>query len=287
MSITLRHDQIPVSDGILHIAHSGPRDADPVVFLHGWPQDWSAWSGVMESAGDSARCIAVDLPGIGQSRLNAPRGDKAYLAGLIHELIQTLELRNVTLVGHDAGGMVAYAYLRRFADAARAVIMDTVIPGVPPWESVLANPYVWHFAFHAIRELPEKLVRNDIPAYFDYFYDAISADPDAISREARARYVDAYSAASALQQGFELYRALRTDATDNARSTEPMTTPLLYLRGTEEGGEIGTYADGLRGAGVQNLSTALIDGAGHFAPEERPDPVWKQIAAHRDAARNG
>jgi len=35
------------------------------------------------------------------------------------------------VVGHDLGGMTAYAYLRRFDDAARVVIMDVVNPGLP------------------------------------------------------------------------------------------------------------------------------------------------------------
>lgn len=81
MSITFRHTQVPVSDGTIHVAESGPSTADPIVFLHGWPEDWSAWTRIMELASDEYRCIAVDLPGIGGSRLAAPRGDKFYLAG--------------------------------------------------------------------------------------------------------------------------------------------------------------------------------------------------------------
>jgi hypothetical protein len=37
---------------------------------------------------------------------------------------------------------------------------------------VLANPYIWHFAFHAIPGLPERLVQGNQRAYFDYFFDA-------------------------------------------------------------------------------------------------------------------
>jgi pimeloyl-ACP methyl ester carboxylesterase len=280
MSTTLHHTQVPISDGTIHVVESGPVSADPIIFLHGWPEDWSAWTRIMELAGDEYRCIALDLPGVGDSRLVSPRGDKFYLAGLIHELMTALDLKNVTLVGHDAGGMVAFAYLKRFLNLRSAVIMDTVIPGIPPWESVLANPYIWHFAFHAIPALPEKLVQNNVRAYFDYFYDAISANPEAIPGPARNRYAASYTDPAALTQGFEFYRAFRTDASDNNRSTAEIFTPTLYLRGGSEGGNLADYATGLRNAGLTNLNTGTIDGAGHFAPEEAPKQIWKAITSH-------
>lgn len=89
--------------------------------------------------------------------------------------------------------MVTFAYLKQFPELRRAVIMDTVIPGIPPWDTVLANPYIWHFAFHSIPALPEKLVQREVRAYFDFFYDAISANTDAISEEARNRYTASYT----------------------------------------------------------------------------------------------
>jgi pimeloyl-ACP methyl ester carboxylesterase len=190
----------------------------------------------------------------------------------------------VTLVGHDAGGMVAFACAKRFAGLRGVVIMNTVVPGIQPWERVLANPYIWHFAFHSIPGLPEELVHDHVRTYFDYFYDAISVNPDAIPDTARERYTAGYAERSALTQGFELYRAFRTDAKDNTRTTDAIATPVLYLRGDGEGGDIGEYADGFRRAGVQNLSTRIIAGAGHFAPEESPLDVWTAISAQVTAS---
>ncbi|WP_283276863.1 alpha/beta hydrolase [Rhodococcus sp. IEGM 1381] len=280
MCTRLHHTRVPISDGTIHVVESGPVSADPIVFLHGWPEDWSAWTQIMELAGDKYRCIALDLPGVGGSRLVAPRGDKFYLAGLIHELITALDLQNVTLVGHDAGGMVTFAYLKQFLTLRSAIIMDTVIPGIPPWESALTNPYIWHFAFHSIPALPEKLVQNNVRSYFDYFYDAISANPEAIPEPARNRYAASYTDPGALTQGFEFYRAFRTDADDNNRSTDEISTPTLYLRGSSEGGNLADYATGFRNAGLTNLNTGTIESAGHFAPEEAPEQVWKAITSH-------
>ena len=173
--------------------------------------------------------------------------------------------------------MIAYAYLRRH-DAARVVIMNTVIPGLDPWDDVLRDPRVWHFGLHAVPSLPEALVRGREREYFDYFYDVLSADPSRITPESRAAHAAAYGTGAALTAGFDLYRAFAQDAEDNAACTGPVTTPLLYLRGDREG-DAAAYARGFRAAGVRDLTTATVEDAGHFAQEEQPSRVWSRIAS--------
>ncbi|MGI9158092.1 MAG: alpha/beta fold hydrolase [Marmoricola sp.] len=126
--------------------------------------------------------------GIGRSTGEATDGSTEAIAAVVHDLLGELALENVTLVGHDMGGMTAYSYLRRFEDAPRTVIMDTVVPGVAPWDQVLANPYVWHFAFHSIPGLPELLVQGKQREYFDFSFDVLSPEQSGVSSEARDGY---------------------------------------------------------------------------------------------------
>ncbi|MEU7865888.1 alpha/beta fold hydrolase [Dactylosporangium sp. NPDC049140] len=204
-------------------------------------------------------------------------GTKAALAAAVREALQPLGLSDITLVGHDCGGMVTFAYLRAYGqELRRAVIMNTVVPGVEPWEEVRRNPYIWHFGLHAVPGLPELLVRGHERAYFDYFYDILSPEPSAVPDEARAVYAAAYAAPGALEAGFSWYRAFPADAAANAGAVD-VRTPLLYLRGEFEGGDIAAYAAGLRAAGVRDVATGVIEGAGHFAPDQAPAEVWRLI----------
>ncbi|WP_131735670.1 alpha/beta fold hydrolase [Actinomadura roseirufa] len=278
MSSEWRHAHLPVGDLSLHVVEAGDPRGRPYLLLHGWPESWRTWEGVMDAATD-ARVIAIDLPGIGESVGAVTGGTKLRLAEAIHGLVQRLALTDLTLIGHDAGGMVTYAYLRQYGDLARAVIMNTVIPGVDPWTEVLANPYIWHFGFHAVAALPEALVQGHQAEYFDYFYRVLSVDPERISSRSRAAHAAAYGSATALAAGFDLYRAFPQDVRDNIALAEaaPVDTPLLYVRGDGEGGDITRYAQGFRDAGVRNLRTALVPDAGHFAQEEDPIGVWELI----------
>lgn len=230
----------------------------------------------MVAAAGEARVIAVDLPGIGGSPPAAGSGTKVAIAGIVQRLIEALALERTTLVGHDAGGMVAYAYLSRHADVQRVAILETVIPGVDPWEEVIRNPYIWHFAFHSIPALPETLVQGHQARYFDFFFDLLTADGSRISADARATYAAAYATDAALTAGFDLYRALTQDAKDNAESAaaEPVTTPLLYVRGGASRVAIDTYVEGFRQAGVQDVRSSVIPDAAHFLADEQPEALW-------------
>jgi len=279
-----RHRTVDWSGGQIHLVESGDPTGPPVLLLHGWPQSAHAWRRVMRLAG-GRRVLAIDLPGIGASTGAATHGTKRGLAAAVHEIVLALDLRSLTLVGHDIGGMVVFAYLRSHgAGLSRAVIMDTVIPGVAPWDQVRAHPRIWHFAFHTVADLPERLVQSRQRPYFDYFYDTLSPDPATITDAARTAYAAAYRSSGALTAGFDWYRSFDQDAADNADRTTT-DTPVRYLRGDQEGGDIEAYATGLRASGLTNVTTTVVTGAGHFTPEDAPGQVWAAITDDTPAYR--
>jgi pimeloyl-ACP methyl ester carboxylesterase len=276
----VRHHHVTVGEHRVHVAETGDPDGLPFLFLHGWPESWRAWDSVLALAGAQGRALAIDLPGVGEST-GPSDGTTGDLARIVHEVAVALGLRSLTLVGHDIGAMVAYSYLRRYHDVERVVIMDIVLPGVDPWEEFLRQPFLWHFAFHTVPDLPEHLVQGRQGEYFRYFYEVLAARPEAISDAARRDYADAYAADGALAASFAWYRAFTRDAAENRLLTAgpPVRTPVLYLRGDKErGGDITGYAEGLRRAGVTNLDYATVPGCGHFPHEEAPGLLWDRIA---------
>jgi pimeloyl-ACP methyl ester carboxylesterase len=263
---------IRTKDGELSLLEAGSADAPALVLLHGWPQSSAAFEPVLRELERDIHAIAIDLPGVGASRGVLTANDKRTLARCIRGAVEALGLRQVVLAGHDIGGMVAYAYAKEAPASLRGVaILDVVIPGIDPWSEVLRNPHLWHFAFHSVPGLPEKLVAGREAPYFDFFFDALSADPTRIPRRARDAYVAAYARPDALRTAFEWYRAFEQDAKDNIESKEiAVPIPTLCVRGSREPGRLEDYVQGLRDAGFSSARGERIEDCGHFSPDEQP-----------------
>ena len=99
-----------VNGTTLHYVGGG---VGPAIFLlHGFPQDWYAFHQIMPRLAKQFTVIAVDLRGVGGSGVSAGGCDAANMAKDIHQLAEQLHLEHVYVVGHDIGGMVAYAFAR-------------------------------------------------------------------------------------------------------------------------------------------------------------------------------
>jgi non-heme chloroperoxidase len=102
-----------------------------VTFSHGWPLNADAWDGQMLFlAKHGFRAIAHDRRGHGRSSQPATGNDMDGYADDLAAVIETLDLREVTLVGHSTGGGEVARYIGRHGTArvARAVLIAAVPP---------------------------------------------------------------------------------------------------------------------------------------------------------------
>lgn len=262
------------------IREAGDLDRPAFVLLHGWPQNADAYDRVAKILSRNYRVLVPDLPGIGDSPDAPPKGDKRLLAEIIKSVIRSCELTNTVVVGHDVGGQIAFSMLRNCPEVlAGAVIMSVAVPGVAPWDSVIRNPRIWHFAFHDVPALPEKLVAGNQRAYFDFFFDVLSKQKSLITSEARDRYAAAYARLESLKAGFDWYRAFARDAEGNAHPAAQINVPVLYLRGSAETGKLSEYQQGLRAAGLSNVEADVIPGSGVFYARREPRGRCRQADA--------
>lgn len=265
-------------DGMrLAVSVAGDPDRPALVLLHGWPHSRKIYDGVIEELGTQYFTLAFDLPEIGESRGTPPSAEKKVLADIIISAAEALGAKSIVVAGFDVGGMIAFAAARYHGDRiVGAIPMNTVIPGLHPWTKVIANPDIWHFAFHSVPELPELLVTGHQRAYFDFFFDLLAGRADAVTNEMRDTFSAAYSRPEALKAGFEWYRAFNEDAKVNE---VPARTdiPILYIRGDADFGSIDDYLEGLRLSGAKNLQGQVIANCGEFLPIEAPEAFVKAL----------
>src|SRR3982075_3573664 len=109
----------------------GPKDAQPIVFSHGWPlssDDWDAQMLFFVSKG--FRVIAHDRRGHGRSSQVADGHDMDHYADDLAELTAHLDLKNAIHVGHSTGGGEVTRYIARHGESrvAKAVLISAVPP---------------------------------------------------------------------------------------------------------------------------------------------------------------
>jgi len=124
---------VTVGDGLrMHYVDEGPRDAAPVLMLHGEP----SWSYLYRKmippiAAAGQRAIAPDLVGFGRSDKPVRREDYTYQRHVdwMRALVEALDLRRVTLVCQDWGGLIGLRLVAEHPDRfARVVAANTFLP---------------------------------------------------------------------------------------------------------------------------------------------------------------
>ena len=272
----LVQDRFATVGGVrLHYLEAGK--GEPVILLHGYAQNSHMWRPLMIELAKTRLVIAPDLRGFGQSSKPDGGYDKKTMAQDIHALAVSLGVKRATVVGHDIGLMVAYAYAAQYpSEVNRIVLMDAFLPGVGDWQTVWLLRDLWHFHFYGVT--PLKLVTGRERIYFEHFWNDFAADPKRSIPEADRRfYAAAYAQPGAMRAGFEVFRNFEQDAKDFAEFAQTkLTMPMLVLSGEKASGNFlidqGRLVD-------SNVEGVIVKGSGHWLMEEAPDQVIPRLVA--------
>jgi pimeloyl-ACP methyl ester carboxylesterase len=205
------------------------------------------------------------------------------LAIAIHGLLKQLGVRRYCLAAHDVGAWVAYPYAMLFGDEVwRLALLDAGIPGITLPDALPTAPErawrTWHFAFHAIADLPEMLITGKERDYLDWFLRRKAANPEAFSEADIDEYLRVLMKAGGLRAGLAYYRAASVSAQQNRelKLAGKLKTPLLAL-GADQG-SIADMAAALRDF-ASDVQGATLQSCGHFLPEEQPAAVAAELAS--------
>jgi len=243
----------------------------PVALLHGYAQTSHMWNPIMPLLAKDHTVIVPDMRGAGGSSKPESGYDKKSMAVDIHALVSSLGFKRASIVGHDIGLMVAYAYAAQFPqETERLVLMDAFLPGIGDWKNVWLMRDLWHFHFHG--EVPLALVKGRERTYFEHFWNDFAADPKHSVPEADRRfYAKEYTKPSGMRAGFEYFKNFEQDAKDFAElGKTPLPMPVLVLTGEKASGNFLIEQAKLVATNVQGQ---VVAGSGHWMMEEAPDKV--------------
>jgi pimeloyl-ACP methyl ester carboxylesterase len=102
----------------------------PIVFVHGWGMSHMVWERQVVDLCNKFRVISIDCRGCGKSDKPSYGYEISKLADDLHQVIQKLNLKEVTLVGWSAGGSIVIDYVTRYneSDVIKAVSVGGAVP---------------------------------------------------------------------------------------------------------------------------------------------------------------
>ncbi|MES2535845.1 MAG: alpha/beta hydrolase [Pseudomonadota bacterium] len=258
-----------IDDINLHYRIGGT--GSPVVLMHGYAETGHMWNPVMPDLAKIHTVIVPDLRGTGASEKPATGYDKKTMAQDIHGLVKSLGFDKATIVGHDIGLMVAYAYAAQYPDETdHLVLMDAFLPGIGNWKDMWLMRDLWHFHFYG--DVPLALVAGRERIYFEHFWNDFAANPrHSIPEADRQIYAEAYAQPGGMRAGFEYFRNFEQDAMDFQQfARNKLTMPVRVISGEKSGGEF--LIDQVRLV-ANDVQGKVIQGSGHWLLEEGPEQV--------------
>ncbi|CAO4173057.1 alpha/beta fold hydrolase [Methylorubrum aminovorans] len=111
----------------------GPKDAQPIMFHHGWPLSSDDWDGQMLFfVSQGFRVVAHDRRGHGRSGQVSEGHDMDHYAADAAAVAEALDLRNAVHIGHSTGGGEVARYVARHGEPQGRVAKAVLVSAVPP-----------------------------------------------------------------------------------------------------------------------------------------------------------
>jgi non-heme chloroperoxidase len=202
-----------------------------VTFSHGWPLNADAWDGQMHCLVQQGfRVVAHDRRGHGRSEQASYGNDMNGYADDLAAVIETLDLRGVTLVGHSTGGGEVTRYISRHG--TRRVAKAVLISAVPPLMlQTAANPE--GLPLEVFDSMRAALCRDRSQFYRDLAVQFYGANrPGSRVSQGVLDQFWLWSMQSGLRNAYESIKAFsETDFTEELKKVD---VPTLVLHGEDD-----------------------------------------------------
>lgn len=125
---------VTTKDGVnIYYKDWGPKEAQPIVFHHGWPLSADDWDNQMLFfLAEGYRVIAIDRRGHGRSDQVSEGHDMDHYAADASAVVESLDLRNAVHVGHSTGGGQVARYVAQYGQPQGRVAKAVLVSAVPP-----------------------------------------------------------------------------------------------------------------------------------------------------------
>ncbi|WP_066042166.1 alpha/beta fold hydrolase [Herbiconiux solani] len=233
---------VTTDDGVeIYYKDWGPKDAQPIMFHHGWPLSADDWDAQMLFFLEHGyRVIASDRRGHGRSSQVGTGHDMDHYASDASAVVEHLDLKNVIHIGHSTGGGQVARYVAKFGEPQGRVAKAILVSSVPPlMVQTDANPDGTPISVF-------DGFRSALAANRAEFYQAVASGPfygfnrpqNTLSEPVVANWWRQGMMGAALAHYTGIAAFSETDQTDDLKA---ITVPVLVTQGDDD--QIVPYKD--------------------------------------------
>jgi pimeloyl-ACP methyl ester carboxylesterase/CRP-like cAMP-binding protein len=266
-----------IGDQLIYVQESGPADGPLAVLIHGWSSSSFTWKPVLPVLSRRYRCLAIDLPGFGQSPAPQAAPTIPGYAEIVASVIERTTTNAALVLGHSMGGQIAATLAARYPMLVeRLVLLNPAMSGrLSNRVNMLLAPHVFVERFPFMEWLLHVLAQTPLdytdfllkPSNFAELAQISPEDYRQIRADARRRGQGRVRAAC--------LGAMR--AGDLRGQMGRIDTPALVIWGAED--DIVPLRDaGLVAAEWPAADLRIIPNAGHWPQFEQPDATMRHIA---------
>ena len=268
-------------------------EGPPLLLLHGYPQTHAMWHRIAPRLAERFTVVCPDLRGYGDSA--KPEGgpqhvnySKRAMARDQAEVMTALGFDRFDLIGHDRGARVAHRMaLDHPARVQRLAVLDIAPTRVmfEKTDQAFATAYYhWFFLIQPF-DLPERMIGADPRFFLRWTLGGWGSKLDHFDPRALAEYERCFADAATIHATCEDYRAAASIDLehDRADAQNRVACPLLVLWGAK--GVVQRFfhpIDDWKAVATDVRGEALP--AGHFLPEEAPEPTLAALQQFLTAA---
>jgi pimeloyl-ACP methyl ester carboxylesterase len=281
----VEHRYVDLGDGVtIHVADAGPAAGPAVMLVHGFPQNWWEWHALIGPlAADGYRVLCPDLRGAGWSSAPRSKYRKNDMADDLAAVLDRLGVATVKLAGHDWGGPIAFIMMLRHPEKVTGFFgLNTSAPWVRRDLSMLRN--LWRFWYQVPIALPvigPRLIADRKARFYRLLASWVGGGY-LVSEDDVRIYIDCMREPGHAVAGSRWYRTFQAREVlrwvrgeyDSAR----VNVPVRWLSGTKDPvltpELLGGYGDR-----IEDFQVELVDGAGHWIVEQRPELVLDRLRA--------
>ncbi|GLK72975.1 alpha/beta hydrolase [Ancylobacter dichloromethanicus] len=226
---------VTTKDGVeIFFKDWGPKDAQPIVFHHGWPLSSDDWdTQMLYFLAEGYRVVASDRRGHGRSAQVSEGHDMDHYAADVSAVVEHLDLTNAVHIGHSTGGGQVARYVARFGVPQGRVAKAVLVASVPPI-MLKTEAYPGGLPVEVFDGLRAALAANRAQFYIDLasgpFYgfnrEGAKVSQGVIDNWWRQGMV---GSAKAHYEGIKAF-----SETDQTEDLKAMTVPTLVLQGDDD-----------------------------------------------------